>query len=219
MAFLRYQFELFCLALSFFSRLPVPANTPYSPERMNQSGRYFALVGALLGGLCALFYTLAAQLVPFQVAILLMMAFSLLLTGAFHEDGLTDMADGIGGGMTVEKRLTIMKDSRIGTYGSATLTMALLGKFVFLTTLARQADFVLILIVAYTLSRAVAASLIYDMPYVSDADQSKEQTACQRAILVRSGGIALLWCDSGTDLGHGERIVAAAGRCAISYRL
>ncbi|ELV8626317.1 adenosylcobinamide-GDP ribazoletransferase [Vibrio cidicii] len=198
MAFLRYQFELFCLALSFFSRLPVPANTPYSPERMNQSGRYFALVGALLGGLCALFYTLAAQLVPFQVAILLMIAFSLLLTGAFHEDGLTDMADGIGGGMTVEKRLTIMKDSRIGTYGSATLTMALLGKFVFLTTLARQADFVLILIVAYTLSRAVAASLIYDMPYVSDADQSKSkplasaQSSFDLAVLLFCGVIAAL---------------------------
>lgn len=59
------------------------------------------------------------------------MVFSLLLTGAFHEDGLTDMADGIGGGMTVERRLSIMKDSRIGTYGAATLIMALLAKYVF----------------------------------------------------------------------------------------
>lgn len=94
----QYQYQLFCLAVSFFSRLPVPKSTPYSDERMNQAGRYFALVGTLLGLLCVLIYAFASLFFPYQVAIVLMMAFSLLLTGAFHEDGLTDMADGIGGG-------------------------------------------------------------------------------------------------------------------------
>ncbi len=50
---IKYQWELFLLAVSFFSRLPVPASLPYSSERMNQAGRYFALVGLLLGALCA----------------------------------------------------------------------------------------------------------------------------------------------------------------------
>lgn len=202
----QYQYQLFCLAVSFFSRLPVPKSTPYSDERMNQAGRYFALVGTLLGLLCVLVYAFASLFFPYQVSIVLMMAFSLLLTGAFHEDGLTDMADGIGGGMTLDKRLTIMKDSRIGTYGSATLTMALMGKFVFLTTLARQPDFGLMIVVAYTLSRAVAATLIYDMPYVSDSDTSKSkplanaQSSTELAILILTGVLAAISLGLGVGL-------------------
>ncbi|MGR5209773.1 adenosylcobinamide-GDP ribazoletransferase [Vibrio rotiferianus] len=194
----RYQCELFLLAVSFFSRLPVPASLPYSDERMNQAGRYFALVGVLLGLLCAAVFSLASLLFPNSVAIVLTMAFSLLLTGAFHEDGLTDMADGIGGGMTLERRLTIMKDSRIGTYGAATLMMALLAKFVFLSELATEPQFWLMIVVAYTVSRALAATLIYDMPYVSDADTSKskplanKQSSLEVAILLLTGGVVAL---------------------------
>ncbi len=172
---IKYQLELFCLSLSFFSRIPVPVNTPYSEERMNRSGRYFALVGTLLGLLCGLAYLLCHLLFPAHVAVLLSMAFSLLLTGAFHEDGLTDMADGIGGAMVPERRLSIMKDSRIGTYGAATLVMVLLSKYVLLTTLATQLNLLLVFVMAYTLSRAIAASLIYDMPYVSESSTSKSK--------------------------------------------
>lgn len=113
-ATLRYQMELFLLAVSFFSRLPVPSDLPYSEERMNQAGRYFALVGVILGVLCALVFYFTQLIFPDSVAIVLTMAFSLLLTGAFHEDGLTDMADGIGGGMTVERRLSIMRTAASG---------------------------------------------------------------------------------------------------------
>lgn len=176
----RYQVELFFLALSFFSRLPVPADTPYSSERMNQAGRYFALVGVLLGGLTAFSYILFSQWFPAQVSLVLMMTFSLMLTGAFHEDGLTDMADGIGGSMNGERRLAIMKDSRIGTYGACTLIMALLAKFVFLSALVADGWVVAALVVSYSLSRAVAASLIYDMPYVSDPDTSKSKPLANR---------------------------------------
>ncbi|WP_394125364.1 adenosylcobinamide-GDP ribazoletransferase [Vibrio hepatarius] len=177
---LKYQYQLFMLALGFFSRIPVPASIPYSEERMNQAGRYFALVGLLLGSLCALVYGLASSVLPASVAIIIMMVFSLMLTGAFHEDGLTDMADGIGGGMTLERRLTIMKDSRIGTYGASALVMALLSKYVLLSELVKFEQIATFIIVAYTLSRAVAASLIYDMPYVSDADASKSKPLAQQ---------------------------------------
>lgn len=177
---LKYQYQLFMLALGFFSRIPVPASIPYSEERMNQAGRYFALVGLLLGSLCALVYGLASSVLPASVAIIIMMVFSLMLTGAFHEDGLTDMADGIGGGMTLERRLTIMKDSRIGTYGASALVMALLGKYVLLSELVKFEQIATFILVAYTLSRAVAASLIYDMPYVSDADASKSKPLAQQ---------------------------------------
>lgn len=198
-AALLYQWQLFLLAVSFFSRLPVPASLPYSSERMNQAGRYFALVGVLLGGICALVYMLLNHLFSPAISVFLTMVVSLLLTGAFHEDGLTDMADGIGGGMTVERRLIIMKDSRIGTYGASALVMALLGKFLFLSALAEQMSLVSVWLLGYTLSRAVAASLIYDMPYVSDPDSSKSKPLASRQsrrellILLVTGLIPCLW--------------------------
>ncbi|NOI15558.1 adenosylcobinamide-GDP ribazoletransferase [Vibrio hepatarius] len=200
---LKYQLELFWLSLGFFSRLPIPSDTPYSEQRMNQAGRYFALVGLLLGCLCALVYWVASTLFSTEVAVFLMMCFSLMLTGAFHEDGLTDMADGIGGGMTVERRLTIMKDSRIGTYGASALVMALLGKFVFLSQLAQSADLVVVIITVYAFSRGVAASLIYDMPYVSDIDTSKskplanKQSQLELTILIVTSLLPLICFDTG----------------------
>ncbi|MEZ8100980.1 adenosylcobinamide-GDP ribazoletransferase [Vibrio bivalvicida] len=198
MPVLKYQYQLFILALGFFSRIPMPKNTPYSEQRMNQAGRYFALVGLLLGSLCALVLWASQLIFPASVSIFIMMMFSLLLTGAFHEDGLTDMADGIGGGMTIERRLTIMKDSRIGTYGASALVMVLLGKFVLLSELIQFEQILLFIIVAYTLSRAVAASLIYDMPYVSDNDTSKskplaqQQSSTELVVLIVSGLIPCL---------------------------
>lgn len=78
------------------------------------------------------------------------MVLSLLLLGAFHEDGLADMADGVGGGMTAERRLEIMKDSRIGTYGSSALIMVLLGKYLLLTELADLTSLVPVWLLAYT---------------------------------------------------------------------
>jgi len=193
-----YQLELFWLALGFFSRLPIPSNTPYSEERMNQAGRYFGLVGVILGLAVAGSFFLFAMIFPTTVAVVLTMAFSLLLTGAFHEDGLTDMADGIGGGMTLERRLTIMKDSRIGTYGAATLIVALLSKYVLLSELASVTSMLVVFVVTSTLSRVVAATLIYDMPYVSDLDSSKSKPLANRqsktdlAVLVATGVFASL---------------------------
>ncbi len=199
---IKYQWQLFLLALGFFSRLPVPHDTPYSEERMNRAGRYFSTVGILLGLLCATVYVLLSLFFPADVALILMMAFSLMLTGAFHEDGLTDMADGIGGGMSIERRLIIMKDSRIGTYGASALIMALLGKWVFLSELIEQtrtADLFMILVSSYAFSRAIAASLIYDMPYVSDPDTSKskplanKQTWSETLFLIAIGLFPSLW--------------------------
>ena len=194
-----YQWELFTLAMGFFSRLPMPKNTPYSSERMNRSGRYFSTVGLLLGVLCGGVFLLLDDILPSAVAIFLMMSFSLMLTGAFHEDGLTDMADGIGGGMTLERRLTIMKDSRIGTYGASALIMALLGKWVLLNELVSMTGLFLVIVTSYTFSRAIAASLIYDMPYVSDLDTSKskplanKQTKGELVFLVMVGVLPGLW--------------------------
>jgi adenosylcobinamide-GDP ribazoletransferase len=197
-SWLNTQVQLFFLALSFFSRIPIPSSTPYSSQRMNRAGRYFPLVGALLGLICASAHYLLDKVLAADVAVFLTMCFSLLLTGAFHEDGLADMADGVGGGMTVEKRLSIMKDSRLGTYGVTTLVMALLGKFLLLSNLAQWTSLFMVWITAYTLSRSVAASLISALPYVSDADNSKSkplassQTKPELAFIILCGVVPLI---------------------------
>ncbi|WP_245942429.1 adenosylcobinamide-GDP ribazoletransferase [Candidatus Colwellia aromaticivorans] len=175
------QLNLFYLALSFFTRIPIPQNVRYSAELLNKANRYFSLVGLLLASILAVCYWLISQTLPINVSVLVIMALSLLLTGAFHEDGLADMADGIGGAFNVEKRLAIMKDSRIGTYGSVTLILALALKFSLLFFLAEQDVFILIcaLFLGASLSRALAASLISSLPYVSEQSSSKSKPLAQ----------------------------------------
>ncbi len=171
----RYQWQLFCLALMFFTRLPVSKTLPYSDKRMNQANRYFSAVGLVVGGIVAASLILFNQLFPSEISVVLALALSVLLTGAFHEDGLADMADGIGGGLTVDKRLTIMKDSRIGTYGTVTLILSFLLKFYLLVALINSPQLALVIVFAYSMSRACAASLIVDTPYVADLDKSKSK--------------------------------------------
>lgn len=168
----------------------MPAWIVYSPENLNRASRYFTLVGWLLGGLVALVFIAADTIFSNSVSLWLAMGFSLLLTGAFHEDGLADTADGFGGAFARERKISIMKDSRIGTYGATALVMALLGKYVLLV---ENTQIALSLIIAYALSRAVAASLVFDMRYVADDDGSKSkplannQSKTDLAILLASG--------------------------------
>ncbi len=178
------QVNLFFLALGFFTRLPIPKNTPYSEALLNQSSRYFSLVGYVIAGILLIALSGALLLWPSNIALVIMMVLSLMLTGAFHEDGLADMSDGMGGGFNVEKRLSIMKDSRIGTYGSCALVLTLLLKFLLLEHLLSHieqfSDFALLLFFSYGFSRAIAASLIFDMTYVSDLDKSKSKPLAQQ---------------------------------------
>jgi len=197
LAFIKYQWQLFSLAVMFFSRLPVSNNIPYSALRMNQANRYFSMVGLLIGGILALVFYVIQPIFPLEVAIILLMISSVLLTGAFHEDGLADMADGMGGGYTVENRLLIMKDSRIGTYGSVSLLLALLLKFYLLLILAQHGQLIFSLIFAYGLSRALAASLIFNTQYVSDSEDSKSKPlAAQQSLteLLLNIVVAVLPC-------------------------
>tara|TARA_R110000751_G_scaffold3930_3_gene18390 strand:- start:32770 stop:33489 length:720 start_codon:yes stop_codon:yes gene_type:complete len=143
-------------------------NLQYSPSKMRRASRYFPLVGWLLAICLVAVYWVTAPLVGVSVAICLLIIVSLLMTGALHEDGLADTFDGFFGGITSERKLAIMKDSRIGTYGTCALVMALLSKFVLLSALAEQGLIVVSLLLAYPLSRAMALSLVQDMPYLAN---------------------------------------------------
>ena len=132
---LRRELEYFFGAVRFFTRLPVPAWVGHSAEALNRSARYFCAVGLLVGGLGAAVFLGAAYFWPQPVAVLLSMAATIYATGAFHEDGLADMVDGLGGGWDKARILEIMKDSRVGSYGVIVIVLALLGKFALLVSL------------------------------------------------------------------------------------
>ncbi|WP_084419140.1 adenosylcobinamide-GDP ribazoletransferase [Photobacterium sp. J15] len=197
---LKAQWQIFLVALAFFTRIPIPADTPYSPQRLNKANRYFGAVGLIVGLISAAVYLTALIVLPPAIAVALAMVSSLLITGAFHEDGLADVFDGFGGGWQPEQKLAIMKDSRIGTYGSCALVMALGLKWLALSS-AAEVDVWLpaqFFIIGHTLSRICAASLIFSYPYVRADQQSKvkplanQQSLHDLWVLIATGLIILL---------------------------
>lgn len=156
----------------FFTRIPVPKSTGYSLKNLNKSVRYFPLVGGVIGGAGALVFIILQLFLPFYVAITLSMASTVFITGAFHEDGFADFCDGFGGGYTKERIMTIMKDSRIGTYGSVGLILILATKFTSLISFdVQQIPF--IIIAAHVFSRFNPVLLMYSASYVREDDSAK----------------------------------------------
>lgn len=188
------ELRLLLTAVQFFTRIPVPAWVGHCPAQLSQAARYFPLVGVLAGALCAASLWLAAQILPLSLAVALSMMFSILITGAFHEDGLSDFADGLGGGYTRDKALTIMKDSRIGAYGAIALILVLLLKYQALLELCRTHPLLFIsaaLIAAHSFSRLMATSIMLTQHYIRDDDSARAKPAAQQ-INTASFTIALL---------------------------
>src|ERR1700693_5396426 len=111
------QLALMLCGVQFLTRLPVPAQPDFQLDWINRSARYFPLIGQFVGLLSAAVLVLAAKFWPSWTAALIAILAATLITGALHEDGLADTADGLGGGRDAAHRLAIMKDSAIGTYG------------------------------------------------------------------------------------------------------
>ncbi|WP_126447155.1 adenosylcobinamide-GDP ribazoletransferase [Sulfuricystis multivorans] len=177
---IRREFEYFFAALRFFTRIPAPIWVGHSAEQLNHAARWFPAVGIIVGAMGAAVTLMAASLWPPSIAVLLGMAATLLVTGAFHEDGLTDTLDGLGGGFTREQALTIMKDSRIGSFGAIGIVVVLLIKFAALSELLASAGtvpsaptFALALIGGHAVSRFAATTLIYALDYAREAGKAK----------------------------------------------
>lgn len=176
---MRRELAAFFAALGFFTRLPVPAWAGYSAEAMQAAPRYLPAIGLLVGGLSAAVYLLAQAVWPPAIAILLAMGCGLLATGAFHEDGLADTADGLGGGWDKARILEIMKDSRVGSYGVVVLWLALSARFVLLCnlppTLIAPA-----LLAGHAVSRWVALWPLLGMDYARDDSAGKSAPVAHR---------------------------------------
>lgn len=169
---MKLQWRYFLLAVGFFTRVPVPAFPDFQETDLNHAARYFPLVGLLVGLLAAIIWWLASWLLPPALAVLCSMAATIYLTGAFHEDGLADSADGLGGGMDRARKLDIMQDSRLGSYGSIALVGMLLFKFQALSSLT-PAILPFAMIAAHAGSRLAAVYIMASASYVRTNGKSK----------------------------------------------
>lgn len=188
-----FQLRLFFIALQFFTRLPVPSWVGFQPAWLHHASRYFAAVGIVVGAVTAAVFALASLLWPQPVAVLLSTIAGIWLTGAFHEDGFADVCDGFGGGMTPQRTLDIMKDSRVGAYGAIGIGLMLALKCATLATLPSHAVAAALLL-AHPLSRLAATSLILCLDYVRDEGKAKplaqHMTRGEFAIAVVTAGLA-----------------------------
>lgn len=173
------------LAISYFSRLPVTRWVHFSEAALNRAAGWFPLVGVLVGGLSALVLWLLDDLLGRELGVLLAMLVGVLLTGAFHEDGLADTADGFGPVGDREKALAVMKDSRLGTFGVLALMLVLGGKFLALSAFASLQTAVIAFIAAHVLSRFSVVPVIATQPFV--------RQSASRSRLVAQGLPAAAW--------------------------
>ena len=166
------ELRYFFTALGYFTRVPVPRWVGYEPHYLNAAARYFPLVGLLVGGLGAVVYLSALLVFPHGVSVVLSMIATLLITGAFHEDGLADCCDAFGGAYKREDVLRIMHDSHIGAFGAIALVMALALKWQTLAALPPERAAGL-MIAAHAASRAFAISYLATLDYVQPEGKAK----------------------------------------------
>lgn len=184
----------FFAALGFFTRLPVPAWVAHDADQLSQAPRYLPLVGLIVGLIGAAVTELTALLLPISVAVLLGIAATVWITGAFHEDGFADACDGFGGGWDKARVLAIMKDSRLGSFGAIGLALLLFLKWQALVevdaseTLFEGATLFEVpyaavlpfaLMAAHAASRLAALVLMANLDYVRDDESTKSRSLTQ----------------------------------------
>ncbi len=152
------------VSLQFLTRLPIPFSRTIDPAPLAQAMRFFSVAGAFIAAINAVaFLALRYVHVPMLVAGAITVAVGLTVTGALHEDGLADSADGLFGGKTREARLEIMRDSRIGSYGASALILALIIRVALLQSFAPlpALQLLTVLAAAGAFSRAMMVDLLW----------------------------------------------------------
>jgi adenosylcobinamide-GDP ribazoletransferase len=219
-----HELRLFLIALQFLTRVPIPAGIGFEPAWLHQSARHFPAVGLVVGAASAFVLWAAAHAWPAGVAVALAMLASIWITGAFHEDGLADTCDALGGAVSRERALEIMKDSRLGTYGTVGLVAVLALKGLALHGLVLR-DLVAALAalpLAHAVSRAVPVLLLRTLRYAGDAEHAKAKPMAQN---VGNGAAAmacvwaLLACSVGAAGGWSLRALVLTLLVALAVTL
>lgn len=149
-------------SIQFLTRVPVLSH-PYREDALARAVKFFPVVGLFVGGGAAGMYLLLDPHLPKLVTAALVLLFLVCLTGCFHEDALADTADGFGGGWNREQILTILHDSRIGSYGGAALVLSLVLRLLLLSSLSRAQIFP-VMMAAHVLCRWTTLPLSYFLP-------------------------------------------------------
>jgi adenosylcobinamide-GDP ribazoletransferase len=206
----------YLLAVQFFTRIPITGRLAdwvgYSPGLLRDSAAHFPGIGVLVGGVAAAVFALLLSALPSTpfaplVAAVVSTVATVLLTGGFHEDGLADVADGLGGSRDRARALEIMKDSRVGAFGAMALLLALLCKVALMALLGGvegapagwdQAPFrgwyaAVALWTGHVVSRGLPLLLIRWLPHVGDSATSKSKPLADQISRGRLG-IAFAWC-------------------------
>ena len=221
MQFIRH----FLLAVQIFTRIPIAGKLAdwvgFSPAMLRASAAHFPAVGLRVGVVAAAVYALLISTLPDSsfspvVAAVLSTVATVLLTGAFHEDGLADVADGLGGSYDKARALEIMKDSRVGAFGALALVLAVLAKIALLALLGSVAgtspssfggwgdiedsapllpwaNVCSALVAGHVVSRTLALLLVYALPHVGDSATSKSKPLADQ-ISKNSLFVAFVWC-------------------------
>ena len=216
MQFFRNHLSALLFAVQFLTRIQIPTEVSFSSERERLAAGYFPLVGALIGAAAALVYWLCVDSFGTPIAILLSLAVTIALTGAFHEDGLADTFDSFGAN-DKDAALAIMRDSRLGTYGTCALFLVLTLKTAALISLP-QTLVVYLLISAHGLSRLSSMVVVASSQYVRDEGAAKPVAKAidgTALIVILGTGITILifgfvfypasmilWLAAGTLTGH-----------------
>jgi adenosylcobinamide-GDP ribazoletransferase len=192
---MKKELHIFFTSLMFYTRIPCPKNIDHHPDYLNKASRYFPLIGWIVGIISFFVFYLASFLFSNEISVVLSMIASILVTGAFHEDGFADVCDGFGGGWTKEKILLIMKDSAIGAYGAIGVVLLFLLKFQSLVQLISNTQIVdigfwnlsrsfgigilLFFITAHSLSRLAAIFIVFTHEYSREDATSKSKPITQ----------------------------------------
>lgn len=172
--------RLLYIALMFYTRIPTPPVKDFRPEDTNRTTRCFSLVGWIVGLICCLGFVAGNWLFNVPAGVVLALAAGVAATGCFHEDGFADMVDGFGGGNgDRQKILDIMKDSRIGSFGTIALILMFSLKIFTLTAIlsddavAGTCAVPLVFVTYHAAARMTAGSMVFISRYSRDDGTSK----------------------------------------------
>ena len=175
---MRRLVEELLVAFQFLTRLPI-SRIAYQPNSLSRSAKFFPVVGLVIGLGAAVLQNVLTPHLNRALAALLVLTFLVLMTGALHEDGLADTVDAFGGGRNREQVLTILRDSRIGSFGALALVLSVLARLLLLSIIPMN-RFTALVVSAHVLSRWTTLPLSYFLRPARESDDGQGARIAQK---------------------------------------